>query len=167
MAAGGMGYNNEPEIRITAVEGDSMEFILSKTDLSMANAVRRCDGTGARGLGVLLLFFPPSHTHARAPPSVSHAEVPTMAIDWVAIESNSTVLHGAAGPAGRGWHRGCLTLVFGVCGRTHPTRTLPARRVYQPPPGPGAAGEHQGEPVPDAARVRLHGLWLRGVLGAV
>ncbi|KAF9925731.1 45 kDa subunit of RNA polymerase II [Linnemannia zychae] len=58
-------YNNGgPEVSIRSLKKDSMKFVLTNTDLSVANALRR----------------------------VMIAEVPTMAIDMVEIETNSTVL---------------------------------------------------------------------------
>ncbi|KAG0017719.1 45 kDa subunit of RNA polymerase II [Podila clonocystis] len=58
-------YNNGgPEVQIRTLKKDSMKFVLSNTDLSVANALRR----------------------------IMIAEVPTMAIDTVEIETNSTVL---------------------------------------------------------------------------
>ncbi|KAF8951353.1 45 kDa subunit of RNA polymerase II [Podila verticillata] len=58
-------YNNGgPEVQIRSLKKDSMKFVLSNTDLSVANALRR----------------------------IMIAEVPTMAIDTVEIETNSTVL---------------------------------------------------------------------------
>jgi len=54
-----------PQIEILELKDDSIVFILSKTDPSMANALRR----------------------------IMIAEVPTMAIDLVELENNSSVLH--------------------------------------------------------------------------
>lgn len=54
-----------PQVEITELTDETISFILSKTDASMANALRR----------------------------VMIAEVPTMAIDKVEIISNTTVLH--------------------------------------------------------------------------
>jgi len=59
-----MPYSRTPAIEILELKQDSIIFVLSKTDTSMANALRR----------IIL------------------SEVPTMAIDLVEIESNSTVL---------------------------------------------------------------------------
>jgi DNA-directed RNA polymerase II subunit RPB3 len=53
------------KIQITSVREDEIEFVLSNTDSSMANSIRR----------------------------VLMAEVPTMAIDTVFIYENSSVLH--------------------------------------------------------------------------
>ncbi|KAL6063444.1 DNA-directed RNA polymerase II subunit RPB3 [Balamuthia mandrillaris] len=55
----------QPKIEILEIKNDSIEFVLSKTDTSMANALRR----------------------------TMIGEVPTMAIDLVEIESNTSVLH--------------------------------------------------------------------------
>jgi DNA-directed RNA polymerase II subunit RPB3 len=58
-------YNRNPRVEVTSVkDNNTMNFILSNTDTSMANALRR----------------------------VMISEVPTMAIDLVEIEQNSTVL---------------------------------------------------------------------------
>jgi len=54
-----------PRIEILEIKNDSMMFMLSKTDTSVANSLRR----------------------------VMIAETPTMAIDLVEIENNTTVLH--------------------------------------------------------------------------
>jgi DNA-directed RNA polymerase II subunit RPB3 len=55
----------QPKIKIVSITNDSMTFTLTKTDTSVANALRR----------------------------VMIAEVPTMAIDLVEVENNTSVLH--------------------------------------------------------------------------
>lgn len=66
-----MTYNRIPTVEVTELTGQSDEngervkFTLSNCDLSMANSLRR----------------------------VMIAEVPTLAIDWVSMEINTTVLH--------------------------------------------------------------------------
>ncbi|CAN1307541.1 DNA-directed RNA polymerases II, IV and V subunit 3 [Linum perenne] len=62
---GGVSYQRIPEVKIREMKDDYMKFELRNTDVSMANALRR----------------------------VMIAEVPTVAIDLVEIEVNSSVLN--------------------------------------------------------------------------
>jgi DNA-directed RNA polymerase II subunit RPB3 len=79
-----MSRQLQPQVEVTHSNDEECKFVLSNTDLSVANSIRRC-------YFILNLLWKLLCAQENR---VMIAEVPTMAIDWVAIEKNSSVLCG-------------------------------------------------------------------------
>ncbi|KAI7816993.1 DNA-directed RNA polymerase [Gamsiella multidivaricata] len=76
-------YNGGPEVSIRSLKKDSMKFVLSNTDLSVANALRRIMIAEVPTMGVF--FYAQDQGY-----DINFAR--KMTIDMVEIETNSTVL---------------------------------------------------------------------------
>lgn len=78
-----MPYANQPAVHITDLTDDSVKFYIEDTDLRFVHA---------QNLHFSMMIFFLLHSVANSLRRVFIAETPTMAIDWVQLEANSTVL---------------------------------------------------------------------------
>ena len=80
------------DVRVEELTDSTVTFVISNSNLAVANGIRRCGDSLHR-------------VHLLTPVSMCMAEVPTMAIDWVQFDQNSSVLSGAL------WREGIHTCV--------------------------------------------------------
>lgn len=83
-----MPYANQPQVSILQLNDEIVKFVVEDTDLSVANALRR----------VFIAEVPTIGSYFNATDSLrfnatGSSDALFAAIDWVQIESNTTVLH--------------------------------------------------------------------------
>lgn len=86
-----MPYTNQPTVHILELTDEIVKFSLEDTDLSVANSLRRVFIAE-----VCKLFSEISSIRFRdqsIPCDTNFIQAPVMTIDWIQIESNTSVLH--------------------------------------------------------------------------